>query len=129
MNKQEWYSRIVVKLYAYPLIESAIAHLKAQIELITQSPDPDTDLWIEKKDRLLAKIALKQAEKKAIGDVLERLDQEERELVEKWYFQGWKLKHREKKIWKELKICRSEFYRRKTNIIHNIAVWLGEVDS
>jgi len=150
MNKPDWYRRTEGKLYAYPSIPSAIAHLEAQVQLLSVNmappkaavydrigppstgdrmtePERFADSRLEKIGKKEAQIALKKAEKAAIEVALGRLSEEERELVEKWYFQGWKLKHPEKKIWRELRVCRSEFYFRKKGIVEKLAYWLGEM--
>jgi len=150
MPKPDWYRRTEGKLYAYPSIPSAIAHLEAQVQLLSVNmappkaavydrigppstgermtePERFADSRIEKIGKKEAQIALKQAEKAAIEAALGRLGDEEKELVEKWYFQGWKLNRPDKKIWRELRICRAEFYFRKREVVERLAYWLGEM--
>ncbi|OPX83448.1 MAG: hypothetical protein A4E52_01830 [Pelotomaculum sp. PtaB.Bin013] len=149
MTKPDWYRRTEGKLYAYPSIPSAIAHLEAQVQLLScnmappkaavydrigppstgeklTEPERFADTRIEKIGKKEAQIALKRAEKAAIEAAMRRLGEEERELVEKWYFQGWKLKHPEKKIWRELRISWPTFFNRRKKIVEKMAEWLGE---
>lgn len=149
-KKEDWYKRTEGKLYAYPSIEPAIAHLEAQVLLLNcnmvppraqtydrigppstgerlTEPEQFTNSRAEKIGKLKAKIALKKAEKVAIDAALKRLGAEEVDLVQKWYFVDWKLCHPEMKIWMALKICRAEFYVRKNEVITKVAKWLGEL--
>jgi hypothetical protein len=81
----------------------------------------------QKIKRLEAKIAIKKAEKLAIDTAMERLGSEEKDLVEKWFFRGWKLSRPDMQIWTTLKICRSEFFYRKDEVVIKVAKFLGEL--
>lgn len=150
ISKGPWYGRTEAKLYNYPNIESTIAHLKAQMELLkvdmappkgvtyrhgppsTADPMTEPESYADKRarhiGRIEAKIRLKEAEAAAIKAALDRLGAEELELVQKWYFEDWRLKRPDRKIWNELCICQSEFYDRKNDVVYKVAVWLGEVE-
>lgn len=151
-KKETWYKRTEGKLYNYPSIEHAIAHLEAQVALLNANMIPPKARTYDRvgppstrerltepeqfanhmtdKDgkirKLEAKIALKKAEKAAIDAALKRLGAEEVELVEKWYFVDWKLCRPDVKIWTALRICRTEFFVRKKEIVAFIAECLGE---
>jgi len=150
MNKPQWHRRTEAKLYAYPSILPAIAHLEAQIALMSANMVPPKAMSYDRvgppttADRLTepeqyagsrmdrigqieAKIGLKRAEKAAIDAALMRLDKEALELVNKWYFQSWKLTGKVK-IWKALYINRDTFFERKKKIISLVAECLGEKD-
>jgi DNA-directed RNA polymerase specialized sigma24 family protein len=147
--KTQWYKRTEAKLYAYPSIDTAIAHLEAQYALLDANiippkgavydrigppttadrltePEQYAGTRIEKMDRIKLKIALKRAEKVAIEAALGRLAPEEKRLVETWYFKDWKHTKLGKSIWRELTICRTEFYSRKRETLEKVAEYLGE---
>jgi len=152
--KELWYKRTEGKLYNYPSIDHAINHLQAQVNLLKcnmvppkaqtydrvgppstgerlTEPEQFADRVTDKDGKirkLEAKIALKKAEKAAIDAAIKRLGVEEFDLVDKWYFQGWKLVKPEVKIWTALKICRTDFFTRKKEIVGKVAKWLGELD-
>lgn len=144
-----WYSRVEKMLFLYPTIDQAIKRLEAiiiQIDLekfpsgttnYKEGPPSTGDIMssteryaykrIAARDRLQAKIDGLKAQKEAVGAVYARLGDEEKELVRKWYFEDWKLRHPEIKIWDELHIDRRNFFRKKDRIVHKIAVLIGEL--
>ena len=149
-KREPWYSRTEAKLYNYLGISTAIVNLRAQIMLLQANmvppkaktynrigppstgeratePERYTMDRDQKIKRLEAKIAIKKAEKLAIDTAMERLGSEEKDLVEKWFFRGWKLSRPDMQIWTTLKICRAEFYGRKREIVIKIAKFLGEL--
>lgn len=149
-NSRSWYKRIEKLLFLYPTIDHAIKHLEtiiAQIELnktpngvanyrndgppstddISSSTERFADKRITSKDRLQAKINRLKAGKEAVAAVYERLGEEDKELVRKWYFEDWRLKRTDKKIWRELNTGKVSFYIKKDKIVKRIAEWLGEV--
>jgi DUF1680 family protein len=149
LSKELWYKRTEGKLYAYPGIESSIINLEAQLKLLDANMVPPRAQTYNRigppttggrmsepeqyaqdrgfsRDKVLAKIALKKADKFAIDEALKMLSAEQRSLVENWYFKSWSLVHPEKKIWQELAINRDTFFNRKKLIICIVARYLGE---
>jgi len=149
-KKEKWYNRTESILYNYPGIEPAIANLEASLRLVMQNKMPsgtskvygrvgppttgdrmtEPEAWADRRaatiEKIEAKIQKKQAEKIAVDGALERLGDEERDLVRLWYFESWKLTRPDKPIWNELSIGSDTFTRRKLKTITKIAVWLGE---
>ena len=147
-KREPWYSRTEAKLYNFPNVKEAIAHIKAQVDLLNDNmapprattyrdgppttadrmtePEAFANMRGERRDRLLKKIALKEAEKAAIEAALKRLSGDELDLVTKWYFEDWRLKRPDMKIWRALSICESDFYKHKNNVVYKIANFLGE---
>lgn|GEM_PF-4229060 len=148
-DDNSWYRRTEKMLFLYPTIDSAIAHQESILKLIEvnmfpvgvakyrNDGPPSTDdvvssseKYAEKRitsrDRVNAKIERLRAQKVVVEAVIARLGHEEMELVQKWYFEDWKLKRPDRKIWKELNVDRMTFFRRKNKIISRISEWIGE---
>jgi hypothetical protein len=149
LEKPSWHRRTEAKLYAYPSFDSAIAHLQAQYALLDENiippkgatydrigppttadrltePERYAETRIEKLNRIKLKINLKKAEKSGIEVAVARLAAEEKQLVETWFFGNWKRTKPGKAIWRELAICRTEFYSRKREVVGKVAEFLGE---
>lgn len=148
-NDNSWYHRTEKMLFLYPTIDSAIAHQESILKLIEinmfptgvakyrNDGPPSTDdvvssseKYAEKRitsrDRVNAKIERLRAQKAVVEAVVARLGSEEMELVQKWYFEDWKLKRPDRKIWKELNIGKVTFWRQKDRVVKKIAEWIGE---
>lgn len=153
-KKDDWYRRTEKMLYTYPSLDDAIKHLEAVLRFIDRNkvpsniakygdygppgtadkmsePEAYADKRIRAYERVNRKLELLRTRKAAIEKALDRLSEDNRRLVELWYFENWRLskKGKGRPIWKELGISRNTFLRRRNEIVEEVARWLGELVS
>lgn len=129
-----WYERTEKLLFLYPIIDKAIRRIETIIVQINIGKIPSNVITnrnkgiLNKDDQIQAKVDGLRAQKEVVSAIYERLSEDEKELIQKWYFEDWGLKKKDVKIWQAMNMNKTTFYRHKNKIISKIAEWLGELD-